>query len=66
LIRRVSGASVSEIEKLIAELQSLRDHLLEEGQRIQREITGYARLNQGAVDAARVHNRKLAEVESGT
>jgi hypothetical protein len=37
LIQRVSGTSVLDIERLIDELQTLRDYLWNEGQRIQRE-----------------------------
>src|SRR6185503_14244451 len=40
LIHRVAGTSVSEIEKLIAELEAVRDLLHAEGQRVQREISG--------------------------
>jgi hypothetical protein len=38
LVQRVSGTSVQEIEKLIAELQILRDMLQNEAARVQREI----------------------------
>src|SRR5258708_7206437 len=41
LIQRVAGTSLSEIESLISELESLRDLLHAEGQRVQREISGY-------------------------
>src|SRR5882757_8640571 len=41
LIQRVAGTSLAEIEKLISELESLRDLLHAEGQRVQREISGY-------------------------
>jgi hypothetical protein len=42
----VSGTSVQEIEKLIAELQILRDMLQREAARVQREIVGYVALIQ--------------------
>ena len=48
LLQRVSGTSVQEIEKLIAELQILRDMLQKEAARVQREIVGYALLIQDA------------------
>jgi cation transport regulator ChaC len=48
LLQRVSGTSVQEIEKLIAELQILRDMLQKEAARVQREIVGYAALIQNA------------------
>ncbi len=60
IIQRVSGASVTEIDRLIGELQSQRDYLLNEGQRIQRELTEYTRLNQGAMQSTRVINERLA------
>ena len=53
LIYRVSGASVSDIGMLIAELEALRDFLLSEGQRIRRD-TEYARLNQSAINSTKV------------
>jgi hypothetical protein len=65
LIQRVSGASVSEIEKLIAELQGLRDYLLSEGQRVQREITEYGRLNQATMDSTRVITESLLKWKAG-
>src|ERR1700736_2190187 len=40
LIQRVAGTSLTEIENLISELESLRDLLHAEGQRVQREISG--------------------------
>src|SRR6201997_1835690 len=42
LIQRVAGTSLSEIENLISELEALRELLHTEGQRVQREISGYA------------------------
>jgi hypothetical protein len=54
LIQRVAGASISEIENLISELESLRDLLHAEGQRVQREISGYAQLSQAAMISTRM------------
>jgi hypothetical protein len=54
LIHRVAGTSVSEIEKLISELEALRDLLHAEGQRVQREISGYAQLSQAAMKSTRM------------
>ena len=54
LIHRVAGTSVSEIEKLIAELEAVRDLLHAEGQRVQREISGYAQLSQAAMKSTRM------------
>jgi hypothetical protein len=54
LIQRVAGTSLAEIEKLITELESLRDLLHAEGQRVQREISGYAQLSQAAMKSTRM------------
>ena len=54
LIQRVAGTSLSEIENLIAELESLRDLLHAEGQRVQREISVYAQLSQAAMKSTRM------------
>jgi len=54
LIQRVAGTSLSEIEHLISELESLRELLHAEGQRVQREISGYAQLSQAAMKSTRM------------
>jgi hypothetical protein len=54
LIQRVAGTSLSEIENLIAELEALRDMLHAEGQRVQREISGYAQLSHAAMKSTRM------------
>ena len=61
LIHRVSGTSVMEIEKLIAELQTLRDYLQNEGQRVQREITEYAHMSQAATKSTKIIAENLAQ-----
>src|ERR1700759_2475665 len=54
LIQRVAGTSLTEIENLIGELESLRDVLHAEGQRVQREISSYAQLSQAAMKSTRM------------
>jgi hypothetical protein len=61
LIERVSGASVAEIDHLIAELQALRQMLLSEGERVRHEITGYAGLSQSAMTSLRMIADTLAQ-----
>ena len=60
VIERVSGASVAEIERVMAELANVRDMLRGEGERVQREIGGYASLSQ-AVDEN--HRRQSGAME---
>jgi hypothetical protein len=47
-LQHVSGTSVQEIEKLIAELQILREMLQKKAARVQREVVGFAVLIQSA------------------
>jgi hypothetical protein len=54
LIQRVAGTSLAEIENLVSELEGLRDLLHAEGQRVQREISGYAQLSQAAMKSTRM------------
>jgi hypothetical protein len=48
MLQHVSGTSVQEIEKLITELEILRDMLQQQAARVQREIVRYAALIQNA------------------
>jgi len=61
LIQRVAGTSLGEIENLISELESLRDLLHAEGQRVQREISGYATLSQAAMKSTRMIADNVAQ-----
>ena len=54
LIKRVSGASMEEIDRVILELQSVRDMLRQEGDRVSREVAGYASLSHAAMTAMTV------------
>ena len=54
LIQRVAGTSLAEIDNLISELEGLRELLHAEGQRVQREISGYAQLSQAAMKSTRM------------
>src|ERR1700688_4861883 len=61
LIQRVAGTSLGEIENLIGELEALRDLLHSEGQRVQREISGYAQLSQAAMKSTRMIADNVAQ-----
>jgi hypothetical protein len=61
LIQRVAGTSLSEIEHLISELEDLRDLLHAEGQRVQRELSGYAQLSQAAMQSTRSIAENVAQ-----
>jgi hypothetical protein len=54
VIGRIALHSAQEIERLIAELQSFRDFLETESQRVQREISAYVRLSEAAANSSNV------------
>lgn len=60
LLQRVAGTSVQEVDRLIAELQQLRELLQQEGARVQREITEYAHLSQSAMQSTKIIAESLA------
>lgn len=66
LIQRVAGTTLAEIESLIGELESLRDLLHAEGQRVQREISGYAQLSQSAMKSTKLIADQVAQWKRST
>lgn len=54
LVQRVAGASIGEIDHVIGELQSVREMLRQEGERVQREISGYANLSQATMASMKI------------
>jgi hypothetical protein len=60
LLQRVAGTSVQEIDRLIAELQALREMLSIEGARVQREIVQYATLSQSAMQSTKIIAESLS------
>ena len=61
LIRRVSGASMEEIDLVIHELQGIRDMLHSEGERVSRELSGYASLSHASMTAMKVIGDSLKQ-----
>lgn len=61
LIQRVSGASMEEIDRVIAELRNMREMLRGEGDRVSREISSYASLSHAAMTAMKVISDSLSQ-----
>ena len=53
LIQRLAGDLMEEIDRVIRELESVRDMMRNEGERISREFAGYASLSHSATTAMR-------------
>jgi hypothetical protein len=64
LIQRVAGTSMDEIDKVIRELETMREMLRNEGERVSREIASYTRLSQHSVSALKILSDGLTEWKS--
>jgi len=63
VIQRVAGASLDEIDRVIGHLEQMRETLRREGERVQREIAGYAELSHAAMSSMKVIAESLARWE---
>ena len=61
LIQRVAGQSIGEIDHVIGELSRLREMLRSEGERVEREISGYASLSQAAMNSMKIIADSMAQ-----
>lgn len=65
LIQRVAGGSTGEIDQLIEQLQDMRDYLRDEAERVQLEISNYAKASQAARQHVEMLTERLSEWRSG-
>ena len=61
VLQRATATSAQEIEKLIDELQALRDMLHREAARVQREIVHYSNLTQAALQSTKTITESLEQ-----
>src|SRR3954470_23021740 len=61
LMERVAEPSLTELGNLVSELESMRELLHAEGQRVQREISGYGQLSQAAMKSTRMIADNVSE-----
>jgi hypothetical protein len=59
LIQRVAGTSVAEIDRLIAELTQLRDHLQREGKRVESQIAAFTQTGTAAASSIKEISQTL-------
>ena len=60
----VAAQSTGEIDHVIGELTRVRDMLRSEGERVQREISGYASLSQAAMTSMTIIADSMAQWKS--
>lgn len=66
VVRRVAGDSIEEIDRVIRALENVRDMMRNEGERVSREIAGYASLSQAAVTAMKVFADSIHKWKDGS
>jgi len=65
LIDNVSTTSIAEIEKLISDLETVRNYLKSEGDRVQQEIARYAHLSDTASASVKIIAERLRQWRDG-
>jgi hypothetical protein len=65
IVQRVAGKSLEEIDKVIRALEGVRDMMRKEGERVSREVAGYASLSHAAVTAMKVMADSIKEWQEG-
>jgi hypothetical protein len=65
LVQRIAGASMEEIDRVILELQGIRDLLRGEGERVTRDVASYASLTHAAMTSMRVIADSLEQWKNG-
>ncbi len=65
LIDNVSTTSIAEIEKLISDLETVRNYMKSEGDRVQQEIARYAHLSDTASALVKIIAERLGQWREG-
>ena len=65
LIDKVSATSIAKIEKLVSDLQTVRNYLKAEGDRIQQEMARYAHLSDTASASVKIIAESLGQWRKG-
>jgi hypothetical protein len=65
LVQQVAGVSLDQLDDVIVDLRNLRDYLHSEGERVQREISGFLRLNQTAMGSTKLITDNIRQWKEG-
>lgn len=63
LLRRVSANSTGEIDNLISELRLLREKLVADGNRVERDIVEYAALSQSVIEITKIITESMLQAK---
>ena len=65
VVNQVASASLEEIDRVIRVLEGVRDLMRNEGERVSREVAGYASLSHAAITAMKVISDSIKEWKVG-
>jgi hypothetical protein len=65
LVQQVAGVSLDQLDDVIVDLRNLRDYLHSEGERVQREISGFLRLNQATMGSTKLITDNIMQWKEG-
>jgi len=60
-IQRVTAASMKEIDRIVLQLQDVREVLLSQGEHVRQDVSSYASLNYAAMAAMKVIGENLKQ-----
>jgi hypothetical protein len=63
-IALLTSLSIDELERLVTDIQEVREYLKAEGERVQREIMNYAHLSQTAIAASKQITETFASLQA--
>jgi hypothetical protein len=63
VLRGISASSSGEIDALVTDLQGLRDRLVDDGARVEKNIIAFATLNQSVIQLAKLIADSIAQVK---
>jgi hypothetical protein len=64
-LARLTSNSVDRLDRLMSEIQEMREFLISEGERVQREVANYAQLNQSvALTATKIKTETVGTWKS--
>jgi len=63
-LRGISASSSGEIDALVTDLQSLRERLVDDGARVEKNIIAFTTLNQSVMQLAKLISDGIAQVKT--
>ena len=66
VVQRIASASMNEIDGVILELESMRERLREEAERVSLDLAAFASVSQSSVSAMKIISDSLRNLRKGS